>query len=109
MEYEVLEDDKLILRTHLVGYVDIFYSDLINKLGPSNMDYGDDYKMDAHWIVKIDDVTVTIYNWKDGVAYNGEDGTPVNEITDWHIGGQDKSAVAAVKLLFPENVIDPLY
>lgn len=59
---------------------------------------GDAYKVDAEWILKFEDGTVaTIYNWKDGPNYCGVDGTPVEEIKDWHIGGHNRRAYELVE------------
>jgi hypothetical protein len=57
----------------------------------------DDYKSDAEWAFEFEDGTiVTIYNYKDGFNYCGEDGTPLKYITDWHIGGYSEDAVTRV-------------
>lgn len=61
---------------------------------------GDGYKVDARWVIRFGDGTVaTIYNWKDGVNYCGEDGTPVVNITDWHIGGFNRKALDLVQIV----------
>jgi len=67
--------------------------DLCSTFGePSS--HGDGYKTDAEWELKIKteekEEVVTIYNWKDGHNYCGEDGNPVHLITDWHVGGHTK-------------------
>ena len=34
--------------------------------------------------------------WKDGPCYQGDDGDPVETITDWHVGGMHKDALTKV-------------
>lgn len=85
--------------TSLQGYIDISYERLVQMLGQPEA--GDEYKVDAEWIVRFDDGTVaTIYNWKDGKNYNGDEGLDVEQITDWHIGGFNNMAVFKVNQLF---------
>ena len=64
-----------------------------------------DNKVDAEWEVELDDGTVaTIYNYKDGNAYCGEDGTDPVDIVNWHIGGKSKSVVWGIEeILNPTN------
>ena len=53
-----------------------------------------DYKVEYEWTFEFVDGTVaTIYNWKNGVQYAGSEGTPVEQMTEWHIGGHDLNAV----------------
>jgi hypothetical protein len=74
--------------TSLQGYINTSYADLVACFGPSDPNSIDDYKSDAGWTITFaDGVVATIYNWKDGPNYCGEDGTPVEFITEWHIGG----------------------
>lgn len=82
--------------TGLVGYVAVAYVDLVEVFGqPHNSDV---HKSDAEWVVKFENGTVaTIYNYKDGVNYLGpEEGTPVEDIRDWHVGGTSSAALALV-------------
>jgi len=81
--------------THLQGYIDASYSELCTTFGEPSEGCG--YKTDAEWVLKFDDGTIaTIYNYKDGKAYLGEDGLPKQDIRDWHIGGFNKKAVELV-------------
>lgn len=82
--------------THLQGYVDCSYDKLTKVFGKPNE--GDGYKVDAEWDILFSDGTIaTIYNYKDGVNYLGEEGLIVNDITNWHIGGHSNKAVELVK------------
>lgn len=74
------------------GYLNANFLDLISIFGEP--DEGDGYKKDANWDIQFKDGTVaTIYNYKDGYNYCGDDGQPVDNITCWHIGGFDKRAL----------------
>ena len=85
-----------INMTSLQGYINTSYDDLVACFGEPTSD-GDGYKVDAEWELTFEDGTVaTIYNWKDGHNYCGEDGMPVECITDWHIGGRSGRAVSHV-------------
>ena len=51
-------------------------------------------KSDAEWVIEFDDGEIaTIYNYKNGINYLGDNGTPTEAITDWNIGA-NKSEVA---------------
>jgi len=89
------------IGTSLQGYVSVNYATLRELFGKP-LD-GDGYKVDAEWIIQFDDGTVaTIYNYKDGKNYNGEDGTETTEITEWHIGGNNPRSVYLVKELIDD-------
>ncbi len=90
--------------TSLMGYIDISYAELVEKLGAG--DRFDDYKSDAGWTIQFANGAVaTIYNYKDGINYCGESGTPKESIRDWHIGGNGKRALKAVSALFPKAIV----
>lgn len=82
----------------LRGHIEVSYADLVQAFGEPMADGFDDYKSDAEWNIAFADGTrVSIYNYKDGINYCGESGTPTKDITDWHIGGFDSKAVERVK------------
>lgn len=86
-------------ESSLQGYIDITYKQLEEKLGDSEINDGE--KTDAEWWIRFADGTfATIYNYKDGVNYNGTSGLSICDITDWHIGGKNKDAVKRVHELF---------
>jgi len=99
MKYVTHHDNTTTIdpnRTCLQGYIDCSYVQLIQYFGKPLR--GDGHKTDAEWLIKTEEGTVaTIYNWKNGPAYNGKYGTPVERITRWNIGGHSKLAVHAVK------------
>ena len=83
--------------TSLQGCINCSYDDITDILG-YQLDSGfDDYKSDAEWHIEFDDGTVaTIYNWKNGRNYLGDQGLYPEEITEWHVGGRDKKALDKV-------------
>lgn len=84
--------------TCLQGEVEATYEELTNLFGAPHG--GDGYKVDAEWEIKFDDGRVaTIYNWKDGRNYCGEQGTPVEQIAEWHVGGDNPMVVQRVQIL----------
>lgn len=77
--------------TSLMGYVDASFQELMAVFGePFN---GDGYKVDAEWVLETPYGVATIYNYKDGINYNGPSGTPREQIRDWHIGGHSAKVV----------------
>lgn len=82
--------------TCLQGYITADYDTLVELFGEPTE--GDNYKVDAEWLLEFEDGTIaTIYNWKNGRNYCEHEGFPVEEITDWHIGGHNKRAVHCVE------------
>jgi hypothetical protein len=80
------QNDNAFISSALVGHIDEKYSTLVATFGEPNAP-GDDYKVDAEWNLLTPDGLATIYNYKDGKNYMGEEGLAVEDITDWHIGG----------------------
>jgi hypothetical protein len=96
-------DDMATNGSSLKGEIDIAYSHLVEVLGPPN-DEGDGYKVDAEWVLEFPDgLIATIYNYKTGRNYLGEEGLPVEQIRDWHIGGHDPRVVERVISLVKEE------
>lgn len=85
------------IGTSLMGHMESPYHKIANVLGDPS-DSGDEYKIDARWVIGFEDGTIaTIYNWKNGHNYCGEEeGLPIGSITFWHIGGNDPKVVAMV-------------
>ena len=85
--------------TYLMGYIDIEYAKLVSLLGePTD---ADGHKVDAQWEIQFEDgLVATIYNWKNGKNYKGDEGLEVTEIIDWHIGGLKKEVVDRVHQIF---------
>jgi hypothetical protein len=94
-------DDDLINigGTSYKGTISANYIDLEDTFGEPLE--GDDYKTDAEWVVSftVGDATVvaTIYNWKNGKNYCGDDGDDVLDIREWNVGGHDPMCVTLVE------------
>jgi hypothetical protein len=88
-----------INNTSLRGYIHATYAELVETFGAPTT--GDDDKTDVEWHLRFHDGTVaTIYNWKNGPAYGGP---PVQELTDWNIGGHTGKALDYIQLLLEAN------
>ena len=73
------------------------FENLLRVFG-TPMGTSDDGKVDVEWNVMFNDgVVATIYNWKNGPASMGENGTNPVDIETWHIGGKTISAVYDVE------------
>ena len=82
--------------TSLQGEINVSYQKLIELFGEPTP--SDEYKSDAEWEIEFEDGTIaTIYNWKNGKNYLGENGSDVEDIRNWHIGGFNKKAVELVE------------
>ena len=84
----------------LKGEIEITYKELIEKLGEPSKEWGDSYKSDCEWVLSTPEGIATIYNWKDGRNYLGNNGLNVEDITNWHIGGHNEKVVEVIKKLF---------
>lgn len=89
--------------TFLQGHITAKYKDIVSKLGGPTT--GDGYKVDAEWVVSDGATIATLYNYKDGINYCGPcEGTPVYNITDWHIGGHSRDAVDLIQQVMAGDV-----
>lgn len=92
--------DISVYGTSLCGQLKgITYDELVERFGDPLE--GDECKIDAEWNLEFEDedgeaVVATIYNWKSGKAYLGDEGLELSEMREWNIGG--KSAKAAVMI-----------
>lgn len=85
--------DKRANGTCLQGYINGSFQELVDAFGPP-IGGNDEYKTDAEWLLILNDKTVaTIYNYKTGRNYLGEDGQDVEDIGTWHVGGKSSEAV----------------
>ena len=89
----VCDDIELLaMGTSGQGEIDCSYSQLVHLFGEPHE--GDGFKTQAEWTVYTPAGVATIYDWKQGDSYHGEgNGTPVEEVTEWSIGGHRKSVV----------------
>lgn len=102
-EVPILEKAEDVTMTHLQGKFAMAYDALVCALGEPHYKYevephtahitGID-KTDIEWAFKLPSGAVcTVYNWKDGIAYCGSDGIPVEHLREWHVGGHFQSVV----------------
>lgn len=88
---------KDIYGTAFVDSININYKKLVDTFGKPHL--SDGFKTDAEWGLEFPDGTVaTIYNWKNGKNYLGDDGLETENITTWHIGGKNRLATLWAKL-----------
>ena len=91
--------------TSLQGYINCSYDDLTKALGYPLEEGFDDYKSDAEWQIEFNDGTVaTIYNWKNGKNYLGDQGYNLCDITQWHVGGRRPEIVERVAFLIKSAI-----
>lgn len=84
--------------TGLVGYLTATYQDLVKKFGEPHELNGD--KTLAEWsFVSNDGVQFTIYDYKNY-------GCRKEDITNWHIGGNDSKAIIEMEKHFPAATIN---
>jgi hypothetical protein len=97
MKFKLTNDFPTI--TGLQGNIIADYARLVEVFGEPNSD-GDEYKVQKEWVIMFADGTfATIYDWKEGDAYNGEgQGKHYTKVTDWHIGGESRRAVELVTM-----------
>ena len=89
----------------LQGYLAISYARLVEIFGEPNIgNDGPKSKTDAEWKIKFPDCTVaSIYNYKNGKNYEGDNGLAVEDITEWHVGGKTKKSLTLIKQVLQEN------
>ena len=93
--------------TCLQGYVNCTYDDLLNTFGKPTIEGGMETKIEVEWELTFihenylayegNKEVATIYNWKNGIRYCGEEeGLEVKNIKQWNIGGHSQDAVQCV-------------
>ena len=82
--------------TSFKGYLMATYQDLVVIFGEP-ISNPDNYKVDTEWIIDTPHGVATIYNYKDGKVYLGDQGQPVQAICEWHVGGKGTEAYSWVK------------
>lgn len=100
MKFKTHNDkDISVGGTHRQGQIITTYRDIVNTFGKPSKDY-DDYKSDAEWNIEFENgMVATLYNYKNGINYLGrKEGIPKTKITEWNIGGVDKTVVSLIQL-----------
>ena len=91
-----LDDWTKINGTHKQGGFIMPYSVLVDALGEPHQRFtpetGD--KVDVEWAFEFGNGdVVTVYNWKNGKVYLGDDGYEPHQMTEWHVGGLFQSVL----------------
>lgn len=84
--------------TSLIGYINIPHAEIVAVLGKG--EGGGDKTLDEWAIegeVDGEKVVATLYDWKNY-------GMVAENITDWHIGGNDKKALDLIRSIFGRQV-----
>ena len=90
-----MEKTELTGGTYLRGHIKAPYEKLLEVFGEPHLKNGDDLKTDVEWAFKFADGTVaTLYNWKNGKNYCGDEGLYLHEMYEWNVGGNSKKAVS---------------
>ena len=79
---------KLRNGTSFQGYVNAHYNQLVEMFGEPYTN-PDNYKTDVEWIVSTPHGPATIYNYKNGRSYLGENGLALEVMDEWHVGGKN--------------------
>ena len=85
--HDIQKHDEFPNGTSLQGYVSTTYDTLKDAFGMHHYDGGD--KTNVEWVLLIDGVLATIYDWKETRIILGE--------YQWHIGGHSTEAVGLVQ------------
>ena len=96
------DTDIETMGTSLQGVVRTTYRDLVEIFGKDTCI--DTYKTDAEWeLIFSDNQVATIYNYKDGRNYLGEDGLDKKDIIDWHVGGKSKDVYYRIEEILTDK------
>ena len=101
MKFKTHNDKKInVGNTSLAGEIYATFEQLLGKFG-TPLGQSVDNKVDVEWHVEVEshESPITIYNWKNGVAYLGKDGLNPTDVTTWNIGARQNG-----KFLAPETI-----
>lgn len=96
MKHEVKSTDQNNNGTGMQGYVRATYAQLVKTFGEPNGQESMDGKVLHSWILSIDGVLCTIYDYKENLD--------TGKAEDWHIGGKAKAAVQMVNEALAERL-----
>ena len=97
------EADKRRIESCYQTEIKCKYTDLVKLLGKATYKNGDEYKTLKEWVIQVGNDIVTVYDYKESKKYCGsKDGLNLNEITNWHIGGNNN----AVSMLVARYILD---
>lgn len=104
MKFETVKSYADYSGGHLVGYFNATRREIESIFGaPTYTDNSESEKVTVEWVVKFEDGTyATIYDWK-----RYEEGTPkMDEVYEWHIGGNDLNSARLVSEAMWREVTD---
>ncbi|MEM9354600.1 MAG: hypothetical protein AAGB04_00160 [Pseudomonadota bacterium] len=79
------------------GAIKCSYDELVDKFGSPITDCVSDDKSYAVWFVRFEDCTIaTICDWKTHKSYCGADGSEIEDVTQWSIGGRSRNSASHV-------------
>lgn len=97
-------NNNVKIGSGFLGHLNVNYSELEKELGSPSLGASPDDKTLCEWVIKFSDgIIATIYNYKDGINYDSENGLTKENISHWHVGGFTYEAMERVKTLFPQN------
>lgn len=97
MKFKTHNDEPVdVDGTCYQGEIETTFSKLRKVFGDPQE--GDGYKVQAEWAIEFEDgLVATIYDWKLGPDYLGDEGIPPEDVVIWNIGGDEEDAVGYVK------------
>ncbi len=101
-QFKITKNFDYINGTHLQGHINISFAELVKILGNPQEKNGE--KVDAEWyVLSLDSkTTATVYNYKTGKNYLGDDGLETKDIIEWNIGGHSRDALKLIQSIFPD-------
>jgi len=100
---KINSDDISCSGTCFVGTLIAPYQSIADKLGAPG-DSFDNYKTDGEWVLEFENgIVATIYNWKNGKNYCGDEGLELEDIEEWHIGGRTHQVACWVEDLIKNS------
>ncbi len=86
--------------TSLAGKVSASFEQLLETFG-TPLGQSPDNKVDVEWHVEVEGYggPLTIYNWKNGIAYLGSEGLNPTDINTWNIGAKKEGKFHAEQVI----------
>ena len=98
-----MKNKKSTNGTFLQGKVNAKFTTIVRLFGKADYPSGCGHKTDKEWIIQTPYGVATIYNWKNGKNYLGENGLKAREITTWNVGGHNIETFNFIKMYFDMN------
>lgn len=95
MKHEVRTTTQQPNGTGMQGYLDASYAELVSAFGQPNGTPSIDGKVNNSWVIIVDGLICTIYDYKENLATGRHEA--------WHIGGKAKACVQLVTEAFLER------